>query len=329
LPPQTVAKLAVTHKAHERRNEAIFGQLAEIVAACNDQNIRPIALKGVHLAAVYYETAGLRPMNDIDLLFDAAEMTRVRTILNGLGYEERQKAPELGAGVTKHTSTFRRPGPQSATPIPYLSSAGDRIVEPHVSLRESWYGLQVDITPGVRERAAPIRAGEHTLHGLAREDLLLHLAVHFTFHLIMGAPALVQLCDLLVVSQDGDLRWDVVVDRARGARAAPYVLAALFLAQSLLHAPVPEGVLTRLGEETPRYLRRSILKLDLRAVLERTQPRPWRNTPQRLLHGLRARVETARWAPDTATRLRVWQTALHVTRSDTGRELLQKVGLGV
>lgn len=323
LPAPATAKLAVTHRAHAQRNGAIFAQLDEILAACAVEDVHPIALKGVHLAASDYAEPALRPMNDIDLLFEESEMARVDAIFHQLGYEQHHKSPQLGAGVTKHASTYRRPGQDGATPNPYLSAAGDRTVEPHVSLQESWYSLQVDVTPGMRQRTETLTLYRKPARVLVGEDLLLHLSVHFTFHLIMGAPALVQLCDLLVVSRRADLDWDALVHRARDCGAAPYVLAALFLAQRLLHAPAPIEVLAELGRDTPDDLRSYILQLDLYSILERTQQKPWRTTTQRILHGLRARAETARWAPDIATRLRVWQTALQVTRSDTGRQLLQ------
>ncbi len=318
-----LAKLAATRRAHAQRNEAIFAQLDEILAACATENIHPIVLKGVHLASGVYAEPALRPMNDIDLLFEASEIPRVDAIFRRLGYESQYKSPQLGAGVTKHTSTYRRPGPDGATPNPYLSTSGDRTVEPHSSLQESWYGLRVDITPGLRQRAKTVTICRQPASVLVDEDLLLHLSVHFTFHLIMGAPALVQLCDLLAVCRRIDVDWDVFVQRAGGAGAAPYALAALFLAQRLLHAPVPTEALAALGSDTPRGLRTFIMRLDLDAIMRRTQQEPWSNTPQRLLHGLRARAETARWAPDFATRLRVWGTALQVMRSDTGRQLVQ------
>lgn len=326
--PSAAAKLAATHRAHAQRNEAVFAQLDEILAACAAEDIHPISLKGVHLAACLYTEPALRPMNDIDLLFEESEMSRVNAVFRRLAYEAHDKPAELGAGVTKHTRTYRRPGSAGATPNPYLSAAGDRTVEPHVSLQESWYGLRVDVTPGVRQRAETLIIGRRPARVLAREDLLLHLSVHFTFHLIMGAPALVQLCDLLTVCRRVDLDWQVFVQRTRDAGAAPYVLAALFLAQRLLHAPVPTEALAALAQDTPPAIRDYVMRLDLQSIMQRTQQRPWRTTPQRILHGLRARAETARWAPDFATRLRVWGTALQVTRSDTGRQLLNPSSVG-
>ena len=324
IPVRAAAKLALSHQAHAQRNHAIFVQLDEILAACAAHQVQPVALKGVHLAARRYAQPALRPMNDIDLLFERTEMPQVAAIFGELGYEQHHKPVEVGAGVTKHTSTFRRQSRNGATPNPYLSTLGDRTVEPHVSLEESWYGLRVDITPGVRDRTVTETLGQQPARVLGAEDLLLHLCIHFTFHLIMGAPALVQLADLLVISEDETLHWELLVEQARACRAVPYVLAALFLAQRLLHAPAPSDVLAELGKGTPPVLHRHITQLDLGTIMQRTQQKRWTNTWQRLVHGLRARAETARWAPDVTTRMRVWQTALQLTRSDTGRELLQR-----
>lgn len=326
IPPRTVAKLAVTHQAHQQRNRAIYEQLEAILAACPDYELQPIALKGIHLAAHWYEEPALRPMNDIDLLFTPAELPRAAEMLAALGYEGKHKPAELGAGVTKHTSTYRRVAPahEGATPNPYLSTQSDRTVEPHTSLEESWFGLKVDITPGVRERARPVAFGQHHSRVLTAEDLLLHLCVHFCFHLIMGAPSLVQLTDLLVVARAGTLNWSTFSQRAIANRAAPYAWAALTLAHQLMAAPVPAATLTELKQATPALLRRRVEKLALADILRRSQQKPLTTIPQRLRRGFSDRAETARWAPDWRGRWQVWRTALNVTRTDTGRLLLEK-----
>lgn len=322
LPSRTTAKLAVTYQAHAQRNAAIYAQLGEILTACATRGLYPIALKGVHLAAVFYPEPALRPMNDIDLLFTPEELPAAEAVLEDLGYAGKRKSPDLGPGVTKHTSTFRRGSAVPVPPNPYLATQADRTVEPHTSLEESWFGLRVDITPGVRERPVMTTLGGHPCRVLAPEDLLLHVSVHFTFHLIMGAPALVQLTDLLVIAQAGAVDWPTFVARAMARHAAPYVLAAFTLAQNLLNAPVPPGVMADLEQATPARLRQRIERLDLSYVLRRTQQKPLTTISQRIRRGLSDRAETARWAPDWAGRWRVWKTALNVPRTDTGRMLL-------
>jgi hypothetical protein len=341
VPPRPAAKLAVTYQANAKRNEAIYTQLGEVLAACNKNGLRPIALKGVHLAAAVYADPALRPMNDIDLLFTADELPAAEMLLESLDYGGKHKSAELGAGVTKHTSTFQRllqdpsgfQNPKglvaNSTPNPYLSSNADRMIEPHLSLEESWFGLKVDITPGVRERAVETTLGGQPCRVLAQEDLLLHLCVHFCFHLIMGAPSMVQLADLLAVTQPPHshtptqpLNWPAFVKRAIECNAAPYALAALTLAQKLLSAPVPDAAFVALSSATPEPLRRRISALGLPDILKRTQQKPLTSVAGRIRRGLADRAETARWAADWKGRWQVWQTALNIANTDTGQMLL-------
>ncbi|MCI0396832.1 MAG: nucleotidyltransferase family protein [Chloroflexi bacterium] len=329
LPARAAVKLKVTYQAQAQRNAAIYAQLGEVLEACAARQLQPIALKGVHLAACYYPDPALRPMNDIDLLFTPAELPAAEQLLADLGYSGKHKSADFGPGVTKHTSTFRRTGEEAATSNPYLSAAAGRTVEPHTSLEESWFGLKVDVTPGVRERSVTVALGGQPGRVLAVEDLLLHLCVHFCFHLIMGAPSIVQLADLLAVTRldasGARLEWPLFVNRAIEQRAAPYALAALSLAHKLLQAPVPAEVTQALAQATPASLRRRIERLDLATILQRTQQKPLTTVGRRLWRGLSDRAETARWATDWRGRWQVWRTALDAGRTDTGRLLLKRL----
>jgi Uncharacterised nucleotidyltransferase len=328
LPAKVMAKLAITYKAQAKRSEAIYAQLAQVLEACAEAKLQPICLKGIHLAATYYAQPALRPMNDIDLLFTAQELPQAEAILLGLGYGGKHKSAEMGARVTKHTSTFRREAKEGngrSTPNPYLSASLDRTVEPHTSLEESWFGLKADITPGIRERTetAVLTNHHHNCRVLNPEDLLHHICLHFCFHLIQGAPSFVQLTDILMIAQAGKLDWDIFLERVQATNSSGYVLAALTLAQKLISAPVPETVLSKLAAQTPSRLRQRIDKLDLAYVLRRTQQKPLVTLADRLRRGVQDRVEIARWAPTIVGKLRVWQTAVQFTRTDTA-QLLKK-----
>jgi hypothetical protein len=263
-------------------------------------------------------------MNDIDLLFEAAELPTAEALLSDLGYGGKHKSAELGAGVTKHTSTFRREGDEAKTPNPYLSASGDRMVEPHLSLEESWFGLKVEMAPGVWQRAQSADLQGHTCLTLSPEDLLLHLCVHFCFHLIMGAPSMVQLTDLLIVTQAGTVNWAAFTTRAKEQRAVHYALAALNLAARLLKAAAPTSVMADLSQATSPHLRNYILTLDLEHILKRTQQKPLTTLLQRLQRGISDRAETARWAESWPARWQVWRTLLAVGRTDTGQMLMGK-----
>lgn len=319
LPARATAKLTVTYQAQVQRNTAIFTQLAEVLKTCHENGLRPIALKGVHLAGLVYATPALRPMNDIDLLFLPEELPLAEKLLEELGYGGKHKSAALGPGVVKHTSTYKRTTENAATPNPYLSTESERMIEPHSSLEESWFGLKVDVTPGVRARAVKVVLAGQPVRVLNREDLLLHLCVHFCFHLIAGAPAMVQLLDLKAVTQL-DLNWAMLASRARATRATPFVLAALTLAHKLLDTPLPAEIST-LAHTLPPRLQKHIAGLGLPHVIRRTQQKPLTSLPAKLRRGLTDRAEAARWASSWPARWQVWQTALRIEKTDTGREL--------
>jgi hypothetical protein len=278
------------------------------------------------LAATAYAEPALRPMNDIDLLFRPEQLPQAEAMLTELGYGGKYKSPEMGAGVVKHTSTFRRTSSDDgATPNPYLSANSDRTIEPHASLEESWFGLKVDVTPGVWQRAQTAVLANQPCLVLSPEDSLLHICVHFCFHLIQGAPSMVQFTDLLAITQTASLDWSQFCHHARQRRAAPFALAALTLAQTLLGAPVPETAVSTLHQATPSALRQRIANLGLADILHRTQQKPLVTLSQRLQRGLRDRAETARWAPDWRGRWHVWRTLLQPSRTDTGQMLTKQM----
>ncbi len=322
-PARAAAKLAVTYQMQTKRNTAIFAQLGEVLQAGAARGLHPIALKGVHLAALIYPAPALRPMNDIDLLFTPAELPEAENLLAALGYGGKHKSAAQGPGIVKHTSTFQRPGGAGATPNPYLSTDSERMVEPHTSLEESWFGLGVNITPGLRERAVWAELGGQPGRVLSPEDLMLHLCVHFSFHFIAGSPAMVQLLDLKAVAQAG-VRWSVLAHRAVERGAAPYVLAALTLAHQLLAVPATIA-LTDLAPHVAPHLRQRIAALDLADLIHRTQQKPLTTLRDRLQRGVADRAEAARWTTHWRDTWRVWETALRVSSTDTSRWLAGQI----
>jgi hypothetical protein len=146
----------------------------------------------------------------------------------------------------------------------------------------------------------------------------------------MGAPALVQLCDLLAVTgrhQEGQagyqpLDWPAFTGRAVARSAAPYALAALGLASRLLDAPVPSEAMGELAAAVPPRLRERLVRLDLAAVMARTQRRPARRLRGRLFRGLADRAEAARWAPSAGHFAAVCLAAVRFDHSDTFREIV-------
>jgi hypothetical protein len=319
VPVMAMAKLGITRQAHAKRNEAIGQQLAELLAKFAQHKLAVLVLKGALLAATAYPEAALRPMNDIDLLFRPEDLGRVEPIFEELGYSGKHKETPTGPGVVKHLSTYRRSGNHGDTPNPYLSATGDRMVEPHGSLEEAWFGLKVDITPGVWERAMPMTLHHQPAYRLGTPDLLLHLTVHAAFHVIMGASVFVQLYDIgrVIEKWPAELNWPQFITQARQVQAQSFVYAGLFWAKRLFGSPIPETTLSSLQKECPADLAAYVQSLQARDILQRTQHPPLHTLSQRLRRGILDRQEAARWAGSLGQKWRVWQTALAFYNTDT------------
>jgi hypothetical protein len=327
VPPMAMAKLAVTWQAHAKRNAEIADQLAEILAACARHNIKVLTLKGALLAPVVYDEAALRPMNDIDLLFAPEDLSQVAPVLESLGYVGRHKSSDQGPGVTKHVSTYRRVGNEGSTPNPYLSASADRTVEPHGSLEESWFGLTADITPGVWARAVPMMLHGQPTYRLSATDMLLHLAVHAAFHVIMGASVFLQLYDIgqVVKVWWRELDWSQLLASATIARAQPFVYASLHWARTIYKVPLTDAPLSQLESACQSDLVAYVKSLDAVGLFERTQQPPLITLKQRLQRGLSDRKEAARWASSLGAKWRVWQTALAFHKTDTASLFKQRL----
>lgn len=327
LSPRAMAKLAAARELARSQRSALDAQLYQVLIALEAQSITPVLLKGNHLAVAVYPEPSLRQMNDIDLLIRPQDLARTEDALLALGYIATRKSSERGAGVTKHTSTFRPPRADDPTPNPYLSSITGRTIEPHTSLEESWYGLRADITPGVWQRSIPLLVNHHTVRALSADDLVLHLGVHLTFHLIMGYPSMVQLLDLLFVTErlQDRIHWETVVTRAQERRSTAFVYAALNLAVRTLAAPVPPATLEDFARTCPSAVRHYAESVTLANVAARTQRAPVTTFGQRLRRGWQDRVEVARWTSTPADQWRVWRTMLDVANTDTGELIARRV----
>lgn len=331
LPSMARAKLAVLRKAHAKRNQEIADQLAEILAAYARQKIEVLVLKGALLASTVYAHPSLRPMNDIDLLFREEDMVQAEAVLEELGYFGKHKDPDQGPGVVKHLSTYRRNGNEGATPNPYLSTTADRMVEPHVSLEEAWFGLRVDVTPGVWDRAVPLVLHDQPAFRLSTVDMLIHLAVHATFHVIMGSSVFLQLYDIgqVINTWTEEIKWPDLFHRTQQVKAQPFVYAGFYWAKSLYSASVPKTWLAALERECSPALVAYVQSLNATGLFKRTQHPPLVTFQQRLQRGLVDRREAARWAGSLKAKWHVWQTALNFHRTDTVNLLKQRLKLEI
>ncbi len=224
LDPSANGVIARTRlwEAHARLGLPSAAALA--IGPLTDAGIKPMALKGLALVGRYPE-AGLRPMDDIDLLVPAEVRSHAAKALQQAGWRRlRHLDPDPGYDLV-----FRHP---LAAGVP---------LELHYELAR-WQ----ERTNGVDARRlwaarVPVTVLECPAWGLAPELELIALIAHAAkrFHLF---GRLLWLVDVAVVVATSSPDWDEVARLAHVTRMRVSVAAALRLARRL-GAEVPDELL--------------------------------------------------------------------------------------
>ena len=210
-----------------------YCELQQILSVCAQEGINVILLKGAYLAKQVYPGMGLRPMSDMDLLVKPADLQRACVITEKLGYTTSHSYSQ------KVEMEFHRH-------MPIYKKGGFFAIEWHWQINEP--GSPYDIkTDELWEQAIPMEISGLPCFGLAREDLLLHLALHLTGQHTFSLPlrSLVDI-DILLRVDSQRIDWQVVIDRARHSHLERCLYLTLRLAQECFGTPLPEMLLITL-----------------------------------------------------------------------------------
>jgi len=75
------------------RNQLLFHDAAQVMAAMQDAGISVLVLKGATLANSYYSDAGLRPMADFDFMVPLGELSRAFEVMKACGWHYIETVP--------------------------------------------------------------------------------------------------------------------------------------------------------------------------------------------------------------------------------------------
>jgi hypothetical protein len=218
-----------------------FHELGRVLRAFAERGVAVIALKGAHLAPLVYEKMALRPMSDIDLLLREADLAAADETLRRLGYLAEGSNARF---VEEHLHAS------------YVLPGKEWLIEVHHNLEMPVAPLRID-TAGLWRRASPAVIAEAPALVLCAEDLLLHLCLHASAHHAFDF-GLRPLCDIAETLRcyGGELEWAALVARAKEWGAGRSVYLTLLLADKLVGAALPAGLLAALdsGDLDPSLL---------------------------------------------------------------------------
>jgi len=232
IPQAWLARAQKRFYAILMRNTALADELLRVLAALGAAGVVALPVKGIVLAESLYGGLGLRQCADLDVLVQPRDLPAAREALRALGF-----ANNLSLSFDEANHPFHDP--------PYFREASNAEIclELHRALWDSrFFEFEAD--------ALWRRAVEAPLHGvrvltLSPEDTLLHLAIHRS----RSALKLRFVCDIaeLLRRRSATLDWAYIARQAEAAHARTALFSALALAQELLGAPLPPGILSKLG----------------------------------------------------------------------------------
>jgi len=210
-------------------------KLKEILLAFLGNGIAVIVLKGAALAESVYHSLGLRTMLDLDLLVRRADLDLADGVVRQLVY---------GPDDSYQSQAWYREFHHHLAP--YV--AGDRslVLEVHHHIVPIVAPVSVAIDH-FWQRARPAQFALVPALILSPEDLLLSTCIHLSVRqcFVNTLRDLVDIASIIAV-YGAELDWDQLVRDATTYKTAGCLYYSLWLAQSIIEAPLPQGLLENL-----------------------------------------------------------------------------------
>lgn len=209
------------HRAQVVRELCGIHQVRQFAAACADEGIELVFLKGAAVLLWLYEDRGMRIIGDLDVLVRAEKAARAAGVLERLGYRPISKAELRRSAEERYLAEQRR------LHMPQMARGQELPIELHLRLFRRKDGTP--FLPDVWSDAFTPDSGSPELRVLSPAHTLLHGCIHYCKHLRQGFCPLKGLMDLLlIVQRHGDeLDWREIWAAARHWGIRPEVATVL------------------------------------------------------------------------------------------------------
>ena len=225
------------------QNQLLFYAATRILGALREAGIPTLALKGMALTFGYYRDAGLRPMEDIDVLVPRAQAEAACAVVRDLGW--RADTPLFDrrlrqALAFRHAQTF-------------VNGRG-QACDLHWSLFNTLRQPGADDV--LWADAIPLQVGDESALTLNPTDSLMHICAHGAYW--NPTPPVRWVADALTVLQAAPvIDWDRLLRQARLRRLTLPLADTLPYLRDRMDAAIPEWVIVGLRQtETTQAERR-------------------------------------------------------------------------
>jgi len=229
IPANAAQKLRQCYLNSALKNMRLYRDLSEVIKVFQSNDIPVIVLKGAHLAKVVYGNIAIRQMCDLDLLVQESDLPKVVKAMLEMGYSPVRPYTMEGEYTKKRLPSFIK---KNAIPI-----------EIHWHIKHRSVPFSID-TNGLWKRAQPASINDLQVMVLSPEDLILHLCVHATHHIMKAG--LRPFCDLFEVIRHyrDEIDWKQVQHRSLEWKAERPLYIMLSVLKELSGKALPEDLLS-------------------------------------------------------------------------------------
>jgi hypothetical protein len=268
VPKAIETRLREHFRLNSARNLVTSGELLAVIDSLEREGVQAMPYKGAALAVQLYGHLGARQFGDIDLLVRSQDVAVATRVLIERGYSAHFRIDESQMDRFIKLSYVR-----------LFKRAADRsVVELHWAIAPRFFGFELDLEPFWPKLGRVEVAGKSVL-APPPELLLMMLCGH-------GAKDLWQrlewVAGIAAILKGGErLNWTEVLELARKSKGTRILRVGLWLAHSLLGAPLPEEI----RSDIARDQKATGLANRLSAALHSAEPHS-QNTLQTILHYL-------------------------------------------
>ena len=236
VPTESLSRLRKITQVGALLNQSLAQELVVLCKAFTARGVPVIPIKGATLAVLAYGDLSLRDFTDLDLLIPEASIVEAQSILLAQGYKRKTSSEESG-------ERNQEEGPHHV----YIKKRGLSRVDLQWLMAHRHFAFRLDRSE-VWQRRIPVVFENHTIQGLAPEDLLIVLCVHGSKH---AWELLKWVCDVAeLLRAQPALDWERCFASASHWHCLRMLYMGLFLAHQLLGAPLPQMVLERLKKDS-------------------------------------------------------------------------------
>lgn len=233
VPEAALSELQDRFNTNAARNLFVTHELLKLLDLFDRHRIPAVPFKGPTLAALAYGDPFLRTFGDLDILVHKQDVFRAQDLLISRGHR-----PRFQEGLASKTGDL-----ESAYADSFVSEDARIGVDLHWHITYRYHFVPVD-TELMWERISPVSLIGDAVHTFSTEAMLLILCIQGTKDSWKSLKHICDVAELLRVPRQIDWSW--LIEQCNRCGAKRIVAIGLLLANEVLEAPVPSGILQRL-----------------------------------------------------------------------------------